>query len=283
MKPIDNRRTRGLPPFRILVGGLTQGSDPSRGTAGNPVRSRVAFDQQIFSTNEGLNYLGHSEGDILAATSDLTVADDDFTTGLTVLHLGEYELLSGVDFGSGSGPPVAGEDITNTAPNGILTLFDTAGPNVINVPATLPIVPGTVTIHWISGAALYSQTDDGLGGFTGDGTPGASAIDYNTGAITLDTAALPPDGATTITIDYTPVAVPGNVATEVAAAISNLKGFTALAVGPVVTVTGPTGPDGGTVPFYAVYGGSVTNFTFVPADGYLTVGAPVIGPIDQLP
>ena len=178
-RPIDNRQTRGLPPYRILVDGLAHGSDPSKGTSGNPVRNRVAFDRQIFSTNEGLNYLGHAEGDILAATADLEVVDDDHTTGLTKLYLGVYELLADVDYVTGGG---------------------------LNATAT-----------------------------------------------------------------------------NIAAAISRLRGFTALAVGPVVTVTGPTGPDGGTIPFYAVYGGSVTNYTFTPADGYLTVGAPVIGPIEEVP
>jgi hypothetical protein len=105
--------------------------------------------------------------------------------------------------GLGSTTAVTGEDITNTPPDGLQTLWSTSSGNLINVPANLPIVPGSVTVNWTSSSSSYSQTDDGAGGFTGDGNPPASSINYTTGAMTIDMASLPPDTSTSITIDYT--------------------------------------------------------------------------------
>jgi len=213
----------------------------------------------------------------VAAAGTVTVGNTDFTAPAT-LNLGEYTLVSGEHYNVTTGTTHTNEDITNTAPDGIKTLWDTAGPNVINVPANLPIAPGTVTINWTSGAAGYSQTDDGAGGFTGDGTPGGSSIDYTTGAITLDTAALPPDGGTLITITYTEVVAVSNIVTNLAAAINALPGFSATAASPDVDITGPVGPDGNDILFEALYAGSIENFTLSPTDGSLENAEPTLGP-----
>jgi len=173
------RKTRAQPPFTILVDGLIQGSDPSRGTAGNPVRSRRAYEFQVFTTDGNRYYNGLSEGEPPApATATLTVADDDHTTGYAYIYIGDYQLVADVDYVTGGG-----------------------------VNAT---------------------------------------------------------------------------ATNIAAAISRLKDFSATALGAVVSIDGPLGLDGETWRFEGEYGGSKTNYTLVPADGFLTSGDPHIGPPDLI-
>ena len=66
-------------------------------------------------------------------------------------------------------------------------------------------------------------------------------------------------------------------ATNLAAAIDNLEEFSASAVGSVVTVEGPPGPDGGTILFRAIHKGIVENFILSPSDGLFAPGSPVIG------
>ena len=67
-------------------------------------------------------------------------------------------------------------------------------------------------------------------------------------------------------------------ATAIAAAIDMLPGYSAAAVGAIVTVTGPAGPNGNAILFKAVYSGTVANFTLSPTTGHLTGGEPTIGP-----
>lgn len=84
-------------------------------------------------------------------------------------------------------------------------------------------------------------------------------------------------------VDY---AVGGGVnatATNIAAAINGVGGYAAAAVGPVVTVTAPPGPNGDNVYVDATYSGTVQNFTLAPSDWYMTGGQPYVGPPDVLP
>ena len=67
-------------------------------------------------------------------------------------------------------------------------------------------------------------------------------------------------------------------ATALAAAISGLPGFAAVAVGPAVTITGPFGPDGNDLVLEAHYAGSVVNYTLSPTDGFFSGGVPDVGP-----
>lgn len=284
--------------YQLLVANFSGGGDPSHGR--NPVKIRQEFVYQHFPEIAG-------RGDLFGAATDsektpgirtrmgtldyttppmplpsagtVTIVSTDFTSQAN-LWLDEYLLTSGEEYNVTTGTTYPNEDITNTAPDNIKTLFDTAGPNFINVPANLPIAPGTVTISWTSGGNPYSQADDGVGGFTGDGTPAASAIDYNTGAITLDTAALPPDAATSILITYTATITLPEIATNLAAAITALPEFTATALGPVVTIVGPPGLDGNDLRFEATYSGAVQNFTLNPLDGSLAGAEPFLGPPD---
>jgi len=286
----------GQKPFKILVANLRGSSDPSKGASGNPVKVRSEFTIQHFPEIPGNeqgteNQQGNSPGvhtrvghvDYttspvpVRATGTIAVAATSFA-GPTTIRLGEYVLESGVDFDVESGVAYAGEDITDTAPNGALAVFSTAGPNLINVPANIPVEAGSVTLNWTSGAVGRSQVGDGVGGFTGDGNPGGSSINYTTGAITLDTTGLPPDAATTITIDYTAVVDVDAVASRLEAAIDALPGYTASVVGPTVTVTGPAGPTGNRTSFYGG-GASPQNFTFSPDRRVLGSGEPSIGPV----
>jgi hypothetical protein len=79
------------------------------------------------------------------------------------------------------------------------------------------------------------------------------------------------------TIDYAVGADEDATATNIAAAISTLPGWSALAVLHVVSITYAQSAVG--VEFRAASYGTVTNFTpLVPATGYLTLGNPTIGP-----
>jgi hypothetical protein len=95
------------------------------------------------------------------------------------------------------------EDGTET--DGVIAIWKTSGalPGEGTIVRTPPLTPSTVTIAWTSGAVGRSQTDNGDGTFSGDGTPAGSSIDYQTGEIVLDTTGLVPDTGTIITIDGT--------------------------------------------------------------------------------
>lgn len=58
-------------------------------------------------------------------------------------------------------------------------------------------------------------------------------------------------------------------ATNLAAAINTLDGFSATAVGAVITVLGPKGAAGFGIPFRSSYDGAIVNFTF-STENYLT-------------
>ncbi|NBQ99350.1 MAG: hypothetical protein EBT79_02245 [Actinobacteria bacterium] len=72
-------------------------------------------------------------------------------------------------------------------------------------------------------------------------------------------------------------------ATAIAAAIDGINGYAASAVGPVVTVTVPPGPNGDNTFADAEYVGTVRNYTLAPNTWYLSGGQPYIGPPDILP
>jgi hypothetical protein len=76
-------------------------------------------------------------------------------------------------------------------------------------------------------------------------------------------------------LDYIPGALVANTATNITAAINNLVGFTATVLGPVVTINYSRMAR---VPFLVRHYGAVTNFTVTPTTGWLTEGAPAIGP-----
>lgn len=279
----------------MLVANLSGGSDPSKGTTGNPDPIRSTFTYQLFSDimREGLS-LGPGEGALppttrlglleyavspVPASSEgtITLGDMDFTSP-AIIRIGSYTLISNDHFAVKDGVAVVGEDITDTVPDGIIVVFRTSsvgvGEGEINYPADIPISPSSVTLRWTSGAVGKTQTDDGSGGFAGDGAPGNSSIDYTTGEIVLDTTGDIPDGATTITIDYTP----SEVMTSLADAISALPEFTGSDTDNTVEVVGPPGVLGNDILFSATHYGTVENFTLSPTDGSLENAEPTIGP-----
>lgn len=87
----------------------------------------------------------------------------------------------------------------------------------------------------------------------------------------------------TSNVDYTPGGTTDLTATALAAAIDALPEFAAVAVGSLVTITGPFGPTGNDLRFEDIYAGVVANFTLAPTDGSLTSGEPFIGPPNILP
>lgn len=293
------------PAFQVLVANLRGGSDPSRNVGGNPVKVRTGFRQQVFTevargggvtrTDSPLSPGVHAHLGLLeytlapvpvVATGQVTVVSTNFASQ-AVLHLGEQKVYSGDDYDVTTGTTYPNEDITNTAPDGIIVIYKTAGAvpgeGVINVPAHVPIEAGSVTISWTSGAVAKSQADDGAGGFSGDGNAVGSSINYASGAIILDTTGDIPDAATTIEITYTAEITLAEVAANLAAHVDALPGFSASVVGVDVTVNGPFGLVGNDLPFVAQYRGAVENFTLTPSAGFFSGGEPVIGPPDLLP
>ena len=103
----------GQKPFTILVANLWQGSDPSRGSVGNPEKVRTGFTiQHLPQVSRGGDGLARSNrgttpgvttqqgllsGDPAGATATITVDDNDFTDK-AFLFIGPYVLTSGEDF-----------------------------------------------------------------------------------------------------------------------------------------------------------------------------------------
>jgi hypothetical protein len=287
-------------PFTMLVANLTGGSDPSKGVTGNPVVARSTFTIQHFPEVAGRGPevqqqgrtpgLGTKVGLVdytvagvpVPAAGTITVASATFV-GVTSILLGDYTLDSGSDFDVTAGTTYNDEDITNTVPTGALAVFtttDLAGPNFIDIPVDIPITPSSVTITWSSGGVNNkTQTDDGVGGFAGDGTPGGSSIVYATGTITLDCTGDLPDNATAILITYTADVDVTMIATRIATAISFLPEYAATSALGVVTVAGPVGPTGN-IALFKASGTQPQNLTFDPATGTMSGAEPAIGPVD---
>lgn len=116
---MSQRITSAQAPFKILVANLTGGSDPSRGTAGNPVKARRSFTLQHFvdvpgrgpeivpassrvpGTSVRMGHVAYTVADTpVRATGTITVANNAFT-GPTTVHVGPYVLTSGDDFAIG--------------------------------------------------------------------------------------------------------------------------------------------------------------------------------------
>jgi hypothetical protein len=134
-----------------------------------------------------------------------------------------------------------------------------------------------VTLKWTSGTVQKTQTDNGSGGFAGDGNPAGSSINYATGALTLDATGDIPDNATTILITYESLS-PAALAAALSSAVNDLPGYSASVLGAVVTVSGPTGPTGNFTEFKA--GGSCPYmFSLNPSGGSLAGAEPSIGPM----
>jgi hypothetical protein len=84
-------------------------------------------------------------------------------------------------------------------------------------------------------------------------------------------------------VHFTPGGDVDATALNLATYIDTLPGFSAVAVGPIVTLTGPFGVFGNQLPFSVVYRGDVANFTLLPEDGFLSGGEPSFGPPGIIP
>ena len=183
--------------FKILVANLQGGSDPSKGTTGNPVKIRTGFVQTLVPEVSRTGFVGKVTSPQAPGT----------TTYMGKLHY----TVDNVPVAATGTVLVASNDFSYTA--------------------SLMVGPYTVT----------------------------SGEDYTVGAGVNATA------------------------TALAAALNNLPGIDAVAVAATVTITGPFGPEGNDWPLYAVYRGSVQNFTLSPTAGFLAGAEPTVGPVEILP
>ena len=91
------RGTRVSRPFTILVANLTGQYDAN----GNPIKQRTGFQEQLVNDLSNQMQMGLLTGPPAPATAEITVVDNDFTTGAANLYIGEYELVSGVHYTPG--------------------------------------------------------------------------------------------------------------------------------------------------------------------------------------
>lgn len=149
--------TSAQKPFKMLVANLRQGSDPSLGSSGNPVKVRSSFTTQHFVEIPGRGFEQQTKGGKTPGTST-RVGKLTYSTGVTpvaptftitvssaasaitelptVIILGEYKIVSDVDFAV-----VAGN--VNTTASNLATYIATlngwaAVPDGANVNVEIP-------------------------------------------------------------------------------------------------------------------------------------------------
>lgn len=163
-------------PFRLLVAALREGSDPSRGTVGNPTVQINTYLRQSFPEVPGrgpecqyqgirgtTTRLGLLAGTPAGGSATITVASAAFL-GTTSILIGRYTLTAGVDFAvdaastantatnlqtaidalPGYSASVLGSDVTVTGPRGPIG-------NEVVLKAT-GVSPANFTITTFSGA-----------------------------------------------------------------------------------------------------------------------------------
>lgn len=104
-------------PFTCLVGNFPYGSYPDHNMPvyQNPPPNRQAITHQVLSVGDARvnaqNHIGRIGGAISPKVASLVVADDDFTTGIAVIFLGDYTLTSDVDYVTGGGAAVTAANL----------------------------------------------------------------------------------------------------------------------------------------------------------------------------
>lgn len=293
------------PKFKILVANIEGAGDPSRGI--NPVKVRTGFEKQNFpeiargdtagrvqdpstpgiGTHQGL--LDYTVPPVpVGVSGTLTVADGDFTSAAS-LYIGEYILVSNEDYTAGVATQATGT-LTVVATPSVADLTIGAGILTATAGARTPgsdDYDGTLGTPALIAADIIAAINDPANGF------GAIATAASGGGAVVVLTAVPVGAAgnalalaTTDAGDVTVsgatftggVDAPATTATNIAAAISALPDFSALAVADAVTITGPFGPNGNDIQFAAIYTGTVQNFTLSPNDGFFAGGEPTIGP-----
>lgn len=294
-------------PFTMLLGVTRGNSDPSKGAAGNPTLMRATYKSQSFieiggrGPDTNLRTGGTSgvstRGGLLTytvprvpvnGTGDVEVVSNDFT-GPPSVRVGEYLFTSGVDFdlgadtqASGNFTVIATPSVANLTINGtFLSAFAgarTSGSNNYD---------GTLGTPELIAANIIAAINDSANDFTDivSATTGGGAVVTLTAALDFPGAA--GNAITLATSDAGDVTRSGatlslgvsntdGTATNLAAAIDMIPGYSASSLLSVVTVTGPPGPLGNQVSFYAE-GFNPSNFSFA-TDGTLEGAEPRIGP-----
>ncbi len=165
----------------VLVGTLQYGSDPSSNDTAfqAPPRLREAVRYQPLNTNwDGAVHANHVNGAFVGAiapkTGDFTVADNDFSTGVALLILGEFELTSNIDYAIGG-------TTTVTADNMVVAISRLPGFSASNVGAVVTVEFSTGPASEVEFRASHRGTVtnftplDPATGFMGNGGPGVSA------------------------------------------------------------------------------------------------------------
>lgn len=105
-----HRRVHAPTPFRVLVGTYPHHTEPDRSPPLQPAHTRTAVlygpihkDGNAQILNGLMNTNPATGWTPFAAMGQFTVADNNFTTGRAVLVLGNYRLISNIDFIPGGG------------------------------------------------------------------------------------------------------------------------------------------------------------------------------------
>jgi len=86
------------PSYHLIVANF----DGSVDSLGNPVAIRTKFTEQlVYQHEESGNTVGRLSGSVSNSTGTLTISDNDFSTGVSKILLGDYKFLSGVHFAQG--------------------------------------------------------------------------------------------------------------------------------------------------------------------------------------
>lgn len=292
----------GQRPFRILVANLRQGSDPSKGPAGNPQKVRETFTIQHFPEIPGRGEelgndvgirtrVGHVDwavdGVPVAANGTITISGTTFT-GPTWVQIGSHVLVSGEDWSTDAVQSTASATVVATPSTATLTigaqaLTDAGGartPGANDYNGTLGTVEAIA-------ADIVAAINDPANGFAAI----ATAEDGGGGLINLTAVPVGSlgDAVTLVTSDAGDITVSAanfsggvdtddSISANIATAINAIPGFSATPAGAVVTVTGPPGVLGNEIALKAG-GAAPYNLTLAPTTGSLAGGEPVIGPV----
>jgi hypothetical protein len=294
-----------------LVANIDGAGDPSRGI--NPVKVRTGFARQnlpevsriggvytnVFEYGRTFDrrspgthtLLGKLTGSYVRASATITVTSNVFTNA-AILYVGDYSFTSGVDFTVAVATQATGSfTVTATPSAATLTI---GGVNL--TPAGGGRTPGANnynntlgTVNAIA-ADIAAAINDPANGFVLVSTAAPVGAQVNLTAVpvgaagnAVSTSSNHPSVTASAPTMTGGIDAVDNTATNIASAIDGVNGYDASAVGPVVTVTAPVGPNGNNAYIDATYTGTVRNFTLAPSDWYMAGGQPYVGPPDILP
>jgi hypothetical protein len=297
----------GQKPFKMLIANLRQGSNPSRGVAGNPIHIRDTYTVQHFPEIPGRGpevgqetrtpgtgtRVGHVtytvDGVPVRSSGTITIAGTTFA-GPTTVNIGGFVLTTDVEFVTTGGAVASATGVLTVVAFPSTATLTIGGVALTDAGAAR--TPGLDDYNGALGSAALIAADivaainDGANGFTAIVT----AVDSGGGIITLTAVAagFAGNSVTLLTSDAGDVTVSGAnlaggtdagdaAATSLAAAIDVLPGYSAVAVASVITVDGLVGPLGNEAVFTSD-GSSPQNFVFDPVDGTLDGAEPRIGP-----